>query len=786
MRNPLPHLALAVTLLAPALAAAAPGQAAPLAFKRDDWKVVEPAGTVNAEAIKKTCPTGALATTKTSVAEAIHSFRAKVALNVPVALYCVQFNESGQATVSPIDSNVLELTLYKAPFSDALDYRLNRGMHGRTASPSVAVRDPGENELKPAAKADARFAAVSDDEKYWLAKKERDDYEKQSTGTLAPEKRLALETATRQEVAKHLPSWARPEYKKLTAAPIDPKKVSAYLDGLIAIRDPEDLKKLAAIKKGKGLGAHLQRDDAREEYEGQMSTVKLGPDQRPLPGAPRDSAVEKVAKFRGLLIAHAGKTPSKTPSGHAPSTAVVNLTAAEQEWLTSEQVNAYADAKAALGKSSHKDLNKQYRDLVSKNLPPAVPGHDYAGEYAAAVEKMTPAALDGAIRQIPHYSGTDTELIKEEIAALAAITKDKVPAPYKIGADNAQIEYTRLMQTLPRKGGVLAGNAHLRARNIVTEYRAMLAAANIVVPGAPKPTTPADVKPANPGDVSTSTSPVTALPGETKLSGRLVKLLTAEEKAAYDKEVADAKGDDKKLAAVYTKYRKILAVRDMAAYNSLSPAQQKDLCAPYKDAVLNQGGASVATAACAPEVVTQKRAACKPDKKTGKVDEACVRRATAECGDSAVASGATSAPASSLPPITDPKVKEACVILNDNSGGSSDPSRKPSVTTAVPDPCGGDAAKDGGAAKADKPGDKPGTAPGNQSGSDKDTCPKKDPGNPAFFKNLANATAFGVFGLILGSFFGGPLVMAAAALLIGGGAYALSSHLNPKPKKDDK
>jgi hypothetical protein len=35
----------------------------------------------------------------------------------------------------------------------------------------------------------------------------------------------------------------------------------------------------------------------------------------------------------------------------------------------------------------------------------------------------------------------------------------------------------------------------------------------------------------------------------------------------------------------------------------------------------------------------------------------------------------------------------------------------------------------------------------------------------------------------VGSLFGGPLVMIAAAAIIGGGAFALSKHLN-KPKKD--
>jgi hypothetical protein len=71
---------------------------------------------------------------------------------------------------------------------------------------------------------------------------------------------------------------------------------------------------------------------------------------------------------------------------------------------------------------------------------------------------------------------------------------------------------------------------------------------------------------------------------------------------------------------------------------------------------------------------------------------------------------------------------------------------------------------------------------GEVPGLNKSTQPKEEKADPAFYKNLANGTAAGMFGLLLGSFFGGPLVMFAAAAALGGGAYFLSEKLNKKDK----
>ena len=81
----------------------------------------------------------------------------------------------------------------------------------------------------------------------------------------------------------------------------------------------------------------------------------------------------------------------------------------------------------------------------------------------------------------------------------------------------------------------------------------------------------------------------------------------------------------------------------------------------------------------------------------------------------------------------------------------------------------------------------PGTIGKDHEDSDKDDKDgkggKHKKGDPNFYTNLANGMAVGIAGLILGSFFGGPLIMAAVAIVAGVGAFLLSSSIN-RPKDD--
>ncbi|MDE2509626.1 MAG: hypothetical protein KGL74_00765, partial [Elusimicrobia bacterium] len=147
--------------------------------------------------------------------------------------------------------------------------------------------------------------------------------------------------------------------------------------------------------------------------------------------------------------------------------------------------------------------------------------------------------------------------------------------------------------------------------------------------------------------------------------------------------------------------------------------------------------------------------------------KACMSRVAAECGTAPAPK--SSAPAAPALPALDPAVKSACAVLwadPDPTTGAPGSEKKPSVVGDVPPAtaCGGGVAN-----------------PGAVAGTDKDCTPAAKKPDPNFYRNVANGMAFGMFGLILGSFFGGPLVMLAGAAILGGGAFALSRHLN-KPK----
>jgi hypothetical protein len=764
MRNPLPHLviaALACAAVAPRAFAIAPvvkkADAAPnVAFNRADWQVIDLGGASAYAPAKKACPAGTLAAMTADVNEIKSSWKAKIGYTPQIPLYCIQFNAQKQAAVSPVDTTALDLTVYT--WGSEPNFVLNRGKHGARgtgiAAATVAVRLPKDDELKYAAPAPApgdgkpegehprqnpprgggaqTSVALSPAETYWLSQTERNAYA-QSAAKASAAELVKLEHATRAQVAKYLPPFARAQYAALTKGQVDAQKTSVYLDGLLAITDPGELAKLESIKKSKtGLGAQVKLDNAKQDYETQMKTVRLA-DGRPVP-QDRAAAVQKVAVYRGMLRALSG-TPARTQP--ADPHAVVDLFPAELDWLTPAQLNEYQQAQAAAKTpAARKPLNKKYRDLIAANLPDSG-----RAEYKAAADALEAEAINAAILKVPHYAGADAELNDAEVKALAGITKDNLPKGYEpLQKENAQIDYKFLMSSLRKDDkGAFVGSAHLRAHELTTLYRGMLAAAGIKVPsplpGETKPeTTPGDVKP---GDVK---------PGTQALSERQQKLLAdLKLKDAYDKELKDAGTDPDKVAAVNLKYRKALALSDKASYDELSPEQMKDVCAPFKNAVVNGAGAA----------------------QSG--DFAADGSAQAQLQTIAGALGATPAPASAqtkqtqaqapasiFPPGTDPKVKEACVALNANTGPQNGPGPTPNVGGSVPQP----ATTDTEAGDAKK-------------GLD-----------PKFFKNLGAGMAFGVFGLVLGSFFGGPLVMAAAALVIGGGAFALSKFLNT-PKKEE-
>ncbi|MFI5362485.1 MAG: hypothetical protein ACHQ49_10990 [Elusimicrobiota bacterium] len=257
------------------------------------------------------------------------------------------------------------------------------------------------------------------------------------------------------------------------------------------------------------------------------------------------------------------------------------------------------------------------------------------------------------------------------------------------------------------------------------------------------------------------------------LTDKEIALLTPQEKAAYDQEMKAAGTDKAKQGAVSLKYRKTLARRNIDAFNNLTHAQKKDVCDLDKNTVAS-GMVSVATGACDPAQMTQDiiSAKCKGDAE-------CMKNFKCD-----VTAPQTAAPPAAVPSdskITDPtgKVQSACAGLlpedteGDHKGRSA--VTKDSKAKLDKNPC----------PKATQVAGKPGDPAAGDDGAKENPCGEKKAFDDRWSNNLANAMPFALSALVLGSFFGGPLVMAAFAVAAGVGAYLLSKKIGAPPKKDD-
>jgi hypothetical protein len=748
MRNP--SLIFAAALLAsnPAFAIGPqkPKPQPPLAFNREDYKVIDLQGKSLAAAAQA-CPNGALVSPKHLIDEKAHSFGAKAGFNTQIDLFCVTFNAAGQAIVSPVDSRILELTVYSPVFtSDSeANFVLNRGTRNKVTGPTVVVRSALPTELVAGASAPSGTTepgVLTDAEKYWLSSSERTAYDAEMAKAKTPDERLRVVKSMRAEgVLKNLPKADQAAYKKFITGEIKPAEISAFLDGLLSITNKEDLAKLATIKKGKGAGLHLELADALQDYKAKISSVPLGPDGRPKTPADRDAAVKKVASYRAMLRgggAHHGG--AKTPDGKHPSEAAVALTAAEKDWLTPQQRNSYEEDAKDKAKLTKEILTK-YRAFVATNLPSG------KEDYAAAVAEMTPAALDAALSKIPHYAGTDVALTDAEISALAAVP---APAgPSALPGEKANATYAREMASVQKdSNGAPKGSEHLHAHEIIQRYRVLLAGAGKTPPGAPAPEKPKEGTPpagtAGPGEAG---------PRKTKLTDEELALLTDAERTAYN-----LAGSDDARADLIAKYQSALDDRkgmtppkDLQDFAGRNAAQKEKLCDGVPRVV---GGGAAAGGQTSGALAQLKTGAANSDAVPGAVDG---NTATGDVVPTAKPKPATPDPNGAKPgAITPAQLSAACTQfdMNKTSGGNI-----------------------AGGGPKDVP------TPGSKPGSDKDDSPKEKKPDPNFYRNVANGMGFGIFGLIVGSLFGGPLVMIAAAAIIGGGAFALSKHLN-KPKKD--
>lgn len=191
-----------------------------------------------------------------------------------------------------------------------------------------------------------------------------------------------------------------------------------------------------------------------------------------------------------------------------------------------------------------------------------------------------------------------------------------------------------------------------------------------------------------------------------------------------------------KLTNTFTKERK------MSLLNRMDPMQRGQVCAPFN----RKGDGSIGVAPSSDDsfqALGQDTSAC------AGISNPAARQ---ECLSKIRALKTKNQPAASLPTGAD-DIRDACVAFINH--GTVSPDRNNASTTIPP------LEHDGGAGGS---------------------TPKPD-GN--FQTNLANGIGFGAAGLVLGSFFGGPLVMAAVALTIGLAAFYASKTINT-PKDDKK
>ncbi|MFI5349956.1 MAG: hypothetical protein ACHQ2Z_10460 [Elusimicrobiota bacterium] len=246
----------------------------------------------------------------------------------------------------------------------------------------------------------------------------------------------------------------------------------------------------------------------------------------------------------------------------------------------------------------------------------------------------------------------------------------------------------------------------------------------------------------------------TPAPRKMKFTPEELNYLTANERAAYDTQANDEARAD--FVAEHQKAvderKAMTAPTKRDEFDRLTAHQKEKFCEPY----LAGGGSGAATT----EVKTAKEQLVKASggdaQANGQIDG---NTATGDVG---------SAPKSTGKKPADGKddLKKACAEF-----AAAGPRQRSSATDTS------GVEKTPSCSK--KPGDHSKAAPG-----DADGCKDKEKTDlTQFYGDLSNGISFGLAGLVIGSFFGGPMVFAAFALVAGVSAYYLSKKINTK---DDK
>ena len=302
-------------------------------------------------------------------------------------------------------------------------------------------------------------------------------------------------------------------------------------------------------------------------------------------------------------------------------------------------------------------------------------------------------------------------------------------------------------------------------------------------PSTPKP--PAQTKPVT-KPVAKTEPPTVAADAPVKLSEADLNKLPQTDRDDYNKAWDEAKSDDAAKVVLNKNYSDKIAkifIADPSGKESTTPttphptpdlkntttSKQFLLLEPKEKIALCalSDGAGGSGGCVAPPVDAEQAAACMKlrGSDAAKKQQDCI--AKIQVPSCKATTGATDRPSA--------EIASECAACKAN-GGCKNPVTPTNMTADVPTP--------GGTTKKDCPK----TADGKSTSApkDKEGCSdgKDKTDLTQFYGNLTNGMGFGVFGLVLGSFFGGPLVIAAFALAAGVGAYYMSKKINAPEKKD--
>lgn len=446
--------------------------------------------------------------------------------------------------------------------------------------------------------------------------------------------------------------------------------------------------------------------------------------------------------------------PAPKPGAHAAT----ELSVLERYWLIPTERTAYDDSIAAAKKPSaaaRQAAYKKGRETVSANLR-----EELKAPYNALVAGGQFDKIDALLAD-KNYSGYEVMLRPEEYEALKTVLKT-ADAHADFTEPNAAAQYDAERKSILGKDGKPKLNEHVLAHKITEKFRAMV--------------------PKKPGDAVDPFAPLT----DADFARIADKAKRDDLKKQYDEAWAKADTNDKK-AAVNKDFRARIEQRVAAAaptkpatpfnpadINTLDKlkALPKDDQKKFCSALSSDAGA---LANCGDILGNASAATTKCMAATG-ADATATAKAKADCmaqinACKAQPNASTGIPSAHLPK----KMREYCATLlahaNDPlptiGGSSSAAGSRPSAIDSSP--CQTDATKVGSSGP----------------GKDVNPCPDKDKkDDPNLYTNIGNGLSFGLGGLILASFFGGPALMLAVAVAAGiGGYYFAKAADEPKKKK---